>query len=120
MSFQPWTNGKHLISSIDWEGDTYNFVAQADIGSGGGDVIWLLLIKGDYSVASPATVCQNKISAWLNNDPYEEVARIIAVLNNDMIAYFGGTMPETWWEKVMDALQKLVLYLKTDGTPALK
>ena len=72
MSFQSWTEGDHLISSIDYQNYTYNLVASQRLvfGETVGS-IWLYLYKGVYQVNTPDVVCFIKIPYVADADPYE-------------------------------------------------
>jgi len=121
-----WSEGRHFVSSIQFEGKTYNIYVFRGLQI---PMIWdIEVCKGDWQVANP-----DNIAGYLIEDsvgmgvtptktPENTVLEAINMLNQKMKNYFGPVTPVTpvtWSENVEALIQSLMLFLK-DGIPQVK
>ena len=115
MGFIKWVDGWHTINSVQYQGKKYSLVVSVDMFGGTNvGVIWMMIVKGEVTTDHPDTAAMVKIE-YSDKDPFQLVEEKMKSLNEKIGNIFGDVKPETWWDKVMFAIQQYGLVVKEEG-----
>ena len=123
--YQPWASGRHMMQKFSFKNINYNlaYQCQKDDPDPNATMWWDWICIGPAMVDKPEIVIDMENATITGSEqtgktPEQYVLENVAKMNAYLTAYFGGTLPQTWVEKVEAVIQNLSVSMAS-GIPQI-